>query len=143
MGDHYAAGTYRWWHLSQPSPELVSALQDGWLPSSGRALDIGCGLGTEAGHLAAQGWQAGGLAPAPGALAPRAARPPPALSRVLRPGGKLLLRATLRPAGVRNDIDETVIRDTFTGWRIDHLRQTAIPSDTRTLEALVVRLVIA
>jgi SAM-dependent methyltransferase len=188
MGDHYADGTYRWWHLSQPSPELVSALRDGWLPSSGRALDIGCGLGTEAGHLAAQGWQAIGIDLSAVALARAAAGHPAAehshatflhadlrrlpfhphaldaaldrgcfhyldpadrpryaaeLSRVLRPGGKLLLRASLRTAGVRNDIDETVIRDTFTGWRIDHLRQTAIPSDTRTLEALVVRLVIA
>ena len=32
------------------------------------------------------------------------------LSRVLRPGGKLLLRASLYAAGVRNDIDENVTR---------------------------------
>lgn len=61
MADHYADGTYRWWHLSRPSPELVSALGDGWLPSRGRALDIGCGLGTEIGYLAATGWQAAGI----------------------------------------------------------------------------------
>jgi hypothetical protein len=31
MADHYANGTYLWWHLSRPSPELVAALADGWL----------------------------------------------------------------------------------------------------------------
>jgi hypothetical protein len=29
--------TYRWRHLSRPSPELLAALGDGWLPSRGRA----------------------------------------------------------------------------------------------------------
>ncbi|HEY1920452.1 MAG TPA: class I SAM-dependent methyltransferase [Streptosporangiaceae bacterium] len=62
------------------------------------------------------------------------------LGRVLRPGGKLLLRASLRTAGVRNDIDEDVVRDTFTGWRVDHMRQASVPSDTRPLDVLVVRL---
>lgn len=56
MADHYADGTYRWWQLSHPSPELVSALGEGWLPGSGHALDVDCGLGTEAAHLAAAGW---------------------------------------------------------------------------------------
>src|SRR5215471_14289650 len=59
--DHYADETYRWWHLSRPSPELLAALGDGWLPSSGRALDVGCGLGVEAGYLAAAGWQVAGI----------------------------------------------------------------------------------
>jgi len=44
-----------------PSPELISALDDGWLPRGGRALDVGCGLGTEAGQLAVAGWQVVGL----------------------------------------------------------------------------------
>ena len=39
------------------------------------------------------------------------------LRRVLRPGGKLLLRASLRAAGVRNDIDEAVIAATFEAWK--------------------------
>jgi hypothetical protein len=43
MIDDYTDGTCRWWHLSRPSPELVAALDDGWLPSCGRPLDIGCG----------------------------------------------------------------------------------------------------
>jgi len=52
MTDHHADVTYRWWHLSRPSPEPLAALGDGWLPPSGRALDAGCGLGAEAGYLA-------------------------------------------------------------------------------------------
>jgi hypothetical protein len=43
-------------------------------------------------------------------------------------------------AGQRNDIDEAVIRDTFAGWRIDDLEQARVPSDTRLLDVLVVRL---
>jgi SAM-dependent methyltransferase len=62
------------------------------------------------------------------------------LRRVLRPGGKLLLRASLRTAGQRNDIDEAVIRGTFAAWHVEHLEQAAVPSDTRLLDVLVVRL---
>ena len=47
MSDHYADGTYRWWHLSTPSPELVQAVADGWLSGPGRVLDVGCGMGSE------------------------------------------------------------------------------------------------
>jgi hypothetical protein len=59
---------------------------------------------------------------------------------VLKPGGKLLLRPSLRAAGVRNDIDEQVIRTVFGGWDIQHMTRATVPSDTRTLELLVVRL---
>ncbi|MGD0245571.1 MAG: hypothetical protein ABSB59_35335 [Streptosporangiaceae bacterium] len=90
--DHYADGTCRWWHLSQPPPELVAALGDGWLPRGGRV-----------------------------------------------PGGKLLLRASLRTAGVRNDIDEAVIAGTFGGWRVERMERAEVPSDTRMLEVLVAR----
>ncbi|MGO8978514.1 MAG: class I SAM-dependent methyltransferase, partial [Streptosporangiaceae bacterium] len=41
------------------------------------------------------------------------------LRRVLRPGGRLLLRASLRSAGMRNDIDEDVILAAFAGWRVE------------------------
>ena len=181
MADHYADGTYRWWHLSRPSPELVAALGDGWLSGGGRVLDTGCGLGSEADYLASAGWQAVGidlsgtalrraaaehagvafaradvraLPFAPGRFdaavdrgcfhyLPAADRPSYSreLRRVLRPGGKLLLRASLRAAGVRNDIDEQVITATFAGWTIEHMERAAIPSDTRTLEVVVARLV--
>lgn len=180
MADHYVDGTYRWWHLSRPSPELISALGDGWLPSRGRALDIGCGLGTEIGYLAATGWQAAGIDLSEAAIAQAAAghddavfaradvrrlpfrqhcfdaavdrgcfhylgpddRPAYAaeLLRVLRPGGKLLLRASLRAAGVRNDLDEEVISRTFATWRLEHMERAKVPSDTRMLEVFVARL---
>jgi SAM-dependent methyltransferase len=180
MADHYADGTYLWWHLSRPSPELVAALGDGWLPGRGRGLDVGCGLGTEAGYLASAGWRAAGIDLSQTALRraaaghgdvafvradvcalpfarccfdaavdrgcfhylPAAARPRYSgeLRRVLRPGGRLLLRASLRAAGVRNDIDEQVIAATFAGWVIEHMERAAVPSDTRTLEVIVARL---
>jgi hypothetical protein len=41
---------------------------------------------------------------------------------------------------VRNDIDEQVIRTVFGGWHIQHMTRAAVPSDTRTLELLVIRL---
>lgn len=178
--DHYADGTYRWWHLSGPSPELLHALTDAWLPATGRALDVGCGLGSEAAYLHSLGWQVAGLDLSATALVAAAQRnsgpaylradllrtplQPAALDacldrgcfqylarqdragyaaelrRILKPGGKLLLRASLRAAGVRNDIDETVMHDTFSAWQIDELERAEIPSDTRTLEVLLVRL---
>jgi SAM-dependent methyltransferase len=180
MTDHYADGTYRWWHLSGPSPELLAALGDGWLRPGGRALDVGCGLGAEAGHLAAAGWQVTGVDLSQTALARAAAggngavfmradvrqlpfhrecfdaaldrgcfhylAPPDRLRyadelcRVLRPGGRLLLRASLRAAGVRNDIDEGVIGHTFAAWNIEHMVRVAVPSDTRALEVILARL---
>jgi SAM-dependent methyltransferase len=62
------------------------------------------------------------------------------LRRVLRPGGRFLLRVSLHRAGVRNDIDEAVIGRTFAGWQIERMEQTAVPSNTRMLDVLLVRL---
>ena len=62
------------------------------------------------------------------------------LRRLLRPGGKLLPRASLRAAGVRDDIDEDVIRAAFAGWRVELMQRTKVPSDTRWLDVLLVRL---
>jgi SAM-dependent methyltransferase len=180
MADHYADGTFRWWHLSRPSPELISALDGGWLPPGGRVLDVGCGLGSEAGYLASAGWQAAGIDVSEAAIARAAdgngdaaflradARrlpfrrhcfdaaldrgcfhylPPPGrpayadeLRRVLKPGGKLLLRVSLRTAGVRNDMSEAVIGAAFAAWRIEHMERAAVPSDTRMLEVIIARL---
>jgi len=180
MADHYADGTYLWWHLSRTSPELAAALGDGWLPCGGRGLDVGCGLGTEAALLASVGWRVAGIDLSQTALRraaaerddvtfvradvralpfasggfdaavdrgcfhylPAADRPrySDELRRVLRPGGKLLLRASLHAAGVRNDIDETVIAAAFAAWNIEHMERAAVPSDTRMLEVIVARL---
>lgn len=180
MADHYADGTYRWWHLSDPSPELLAAVADGWLPAPGRALDVGCGLGTEAGYLHRVGWQVVGVDLSPVAVTTAARRNPgpgylranllnlplqslvfdaavdrgcfhyltpgdragyaAELRRVLRPGGGLLLRASLRAAGVRNDLSEALLRSVFAGWQVDQLSRAEIPSNTRTLEVLLARL---
>ena len=59
---------------------------------------------------------------------------------MLRPGGRLLLRASLRAAGFRNDIDEAVIAAAFAAWTIEHMERAEVPSDTRMLEVIVARL---
>lgn len=61
MSDDYASGTFRWWHLSKPSPELIAAEGEGWLGTPGTVVDFGCGLGTEVHYLAYKGWRALGL----------------------------------------------------------------------------------
>jgi len=60
--------------------------------------------------------------------------------RVLRPGGRLLLRACLTSQGQRNDVTETRIIEAFAGWAIDRLVGGDLPSDTRIMQALTVRL---
>jgi SAM-dependent methyltransferase len=180
MADHYVDGTCLWWHLSRPSPELLAALGDGWLPGSGRALDVGCGLGVEAGCLASAGWQVAGIDLSETAVRRAAAehgdvvfmradvrrlpfaldcfdaavdrgwvhylrpddrpRYSDELGRVLRPGGKYLLRASLCAAGVHNDIDEAVVAATFAAWTIEHMERAKVPSDTRMLEVIVARM---
>jgi len=50
------------------------------------------------------------------------------------------MRASLHAAGVRNDIDESVIAATFAAWNIEHVEGAAVPSDTRMLEVIVARL---
>jgi SAM-dependent methyltransferase len=62
------------------------------------------------------------------------------LARIVRPGGRFLLRASLRSHGVRNGIDENRIRRVFEGWPIALMEREAIPTDERTLDALVVHM---
>jgi len=179
MTDEYEDDTFEWWHLSTPSPELLRSIEDGWLPPGGRVLDVGCGLGTEAAHLASLGLTAIGVDLSVGALR-RAAVAHPAvrfvradalrlplragvfdvaldrgclhylreadrtsylleLERVLRPGGRLLLRACLRSAGQSNDLTIAGLTSLLAWWRICDMQEEDIPSDTRMMQAVVVR----
>jgi SAM-dependent methyltransferase len=198
VADPYLDGVYRWWHLTDPSPELLAAEADGWLggatagaggpgvPSGGSqtVLDVGCGLGSEIAYLSGAGWsgvgidlswaavtQARQLHPAgpDGGLfvqadvlsLPFAAgtfalaidrgcfhyleperwpRYAAEVHRVLRPGGRLLLRACLNSAGVRNKVTETGILAAFAGWHCAGLREAGVVSDTREMPALIARL---
>ncbi|MGH2524937.1 MAG: class I SAM-dependent methyltransferase, partial [Anaerolineales bacterium] len=64
---------FAWWYLFKPpwdsgipAPELVRAIAD---RPAGRALDLGCGTGTNVRYLAEHGWQASGVDFVPGAIA--------------------------------------------------------------------------
>jgi hypothetical protein len=59
---------------------------------------------------------------------------------VLRPGGRLLLRACRTAAGVPNDIDPGLIERVFAGWHLDQIVSRDIPSQTRRMPAVVARL---
>jgi SAM-dependent methyltransferase len=61
--------------------------------------------------------------------------------RVLKPGGKMLLRACCNSAGVPNGISERVVSALFAEWQIERVETQDIPSDSRCLEAVVARLV--
>jgi SAM-dependent methyltransferase len=182
LDEHYQTDVHKVWHASDPPPELVDALDDGWLGSAGRALDLGCGLGTELAYLSRRGVAlAVGVDRSIAALN-RAHQQHPVVRfvqadvlqlpfgdhrfdialdrgcfhylraadrpryaaevlRVLRPGGRFLLRACLyQGGGVRNDLTEPGIRQVFNRWRIVSLEQASIPSDTGRMVAFVTRL---
>jgi SAM-dependent methyltransferase len=61
--------------------------------------------------------------------------------RVLRPGGRFLLRACRTAAGVANDLSVPVIERVFAGWSIESITPEDIVSDTRRMPSLTVRLV--
>jgi SAM-dependent methyltransferase len=180
MDDPYRDGSFRWWHLDRPSPELLEAHDDGWLPVPGVVVDLGCGLGTETGYLAAIGWAAVGVDLSGQALRAASALHPAVTfaqadvlrlplpdasadllldrgcfhyllaadrdsyvreaGRVLRRGGRFLLRACLTSAGVPNGMDEAVIRDAFRDWDLAGIVTRDIESGTRGMPALVARL---
>jgi SAM-dependent methyltransferase len=179
--DPYATGTCRWWHLSPPSPELLAAEAAGELGERGVAVDLGCGLGSEIGYLAARGWQGLGIDLSPEALTRARARdagpayvradvtrlPLAAGSadlvldrgcfhyldpagraayareacRVLRDGGRLLLRMCLTSAGQPNGLSEQTVRETFGSWRLAALRRLVLTSDIRTMPAVMALLI--
>lgn len=49
------------WFDRGVSPEIVEAVETGWLPGRGRVLDVGCGLGDVAAWFAERGYQATGV----------------------------------------------------------------------------------
>lgn len=57
--EHYATGETPW-TTADPAAELVELLMAGRLPA-GRALDIGCGTGTNARYLVSHGWDVLGI----------------------------------------------------------------------------------
>jgi SAM-dependent methyltransferase len=57
--------------------------------------------------------------------------------RVLRPGGRFLLRACLTSGGERNDLPDDVIERHFARWTVLEQQHRSIPSDTRAMEAVV------
>jgi SAM-dependent methyltransferase len=63
------------------------------------------------------------------------------IRRVIRPGGRFLLRACCNCAGQRNDVDKTLLAWLLAGWHVESLTEAMIPSDTRSMAAIVARLV--
>jgi len=49
------------------------------------------------------------------------------VTRVLRPGGRFLLRACLYAQGVRNDLSEPVVRQVFSRWHVVSMEQGRDP----------------
>jgi SAM-dependent methyltransferase len=59
----------RIWEREDPAAELVALIEGPDAPPLGRALDIGCGTGTDSVYLATRGWEVTGVDMVPRALA--------------------------------------------------------------------------
>ena len=64
--EHYASG-FTPWDSGEPDPALVATVEAGTIPA-GRALEVGCGTGTNALWLAAHGFDALGVDVSPLAI---------------------------------------------------------------------------
>jgi SAM-dependent methyltransferase len=63
------------------------------------------------------------------------------VARVLVPGGRFLLRACLQTAGARNSVtDDLVLKAFVPMFNVDSIVHADIPSDTRLMPAIVLRL---
>ena len=56
------------WFSKDPTPWVVRAVREGWIPPGAKVLDVGCGAGTNVLWLASQGFQSYGVDIAPGAV---------------------------------------------------------------------------
>jgi len=81
--EDYASGDLPW-DTGRPDPELVRLLEAGRLPP-GRALEVGCGTGTNARFLAGRGYDVLGIDVSGRAVGRASAAPAP-------PGGSIELR---------------------------------------------------
>jgi len=97
----YRSGRPRW-DSTEPRPELVELAQG---RSPGRALDLGCGTGTDCIYLAGQGWEATGVDFAPQAIAIARSRAAASRSSASFAAGDV---TRLREAGVRGEFDLVV-----------------------------------
>jgi SAM-dependent methyltransferase len=61
--------------------------------------------------------------------------------RVLRAGGRLLLRMCLNSAGRPNGLGEETIRAAFSGWTVHSIGRAELVSDTRTMPAVIAILI--
>jgi len=59
----------RIWDRARPLPDLVEFIEGESAPAPGRALDLGCGTGTDSVYLAGRGWEVTGVDMVPRALA--------------------------------------------------------------------------
>jgi len=62
------------WFEPGPSPPVRLAVEEGFLPSGGEVLDVGCGAGSNVLFLSASGYRAHGIDLSPGAVAAARAR---------------------------------------------------------------------
>jgi SAM-dependent methyltransferase len=77
------------WDTGAPPAELVALVEAGQRLTPGRALDLGCGTGTNAVYLSRQGWQVTGV---------------DMIGHALRVAGRRAAAAGVRPRLVRGDV---------------------------------------